>query len=477
MIRLHLGLLEYLLVDPKCPMVLILTCLRTGEIFPFEISCSKLLKRKLQTLLSSCSLSEFRGFLNEFPIFQSFVIPRLEPIMSNSFGVGSLTFTEVGDFISFSKSVIWERQSIYYSHQKLKAWDSGTVPFQISSNRFVAKYYSDIIDSIVFAIPNNRNQNFKVQIVEIGAGHGILSVLLAREMKSRSYSSHVLCTDIHTTIFKDLLTLPWIRQLCDEGSLDFATCSATSDPDQEENRNNSYNSTTTDVKGLHMLHSNKSSFDCSCPNDDCYCCCDVLVIIGNYAFDSFPVDLIGCNGLGDVFEIGEKRNINRHGKGRSRKSVSKSESESLPSPLNISTSYNNSENIRNPMQKSKSKYLARPLCRTCFHPITVTGTVTGISSTDTSPANFNLCCATCQHHVENGIKVGVKDGNRNINDNHNTNNDHNGNGNDHYKENGLLTRMLLHTTQKNKRKKKTDIDLDNEVGVFVFPTAGLTLLQ
>ena len=80
-------------------------------------------------------------------------------------------------------------------------------------------------------------------MVEIGAGHGRLSFLLAKELRTRHLNGMVICTDFHDTVFLELLCLPWVR-LCDEGYLDFSVCSAAV-------------SVSTKVSGLQLMHRGK----------------------------------------------------------------------------------------------------------------------------------------------------------------------------------------------------------------------------
>jgi hypothetical protein len=80
------------------------------------------------------------------------------------------------DCFPLSKSSIWKSQNEYYSDKAIAAWN--TVPCEISSNAFVAKKYADWI------IDNAARESFcKICVLEVGSGHGILSLLLARELQ------------------------------------------------------------------------------------------------------------------------------------------------------------------------------------------------------------------------------------------------------------------------------------------------------
>ena len=56
---------------------------------------------------------------------------------------------------------------------------------------------------------------FKVVVVEIGAGHGKLSLHMARAFAQHPMADtqiKVICTDFHAALFEEqLLSLPWIQ--------------------------------------------------------------------------------------------------------------------------------------------------------------------------------------------------------------------------------------------------------------------------
>jgi hypothetical protein len=130
-------------------------------------------------------------------------------------------------FVSFHHSTVWSLQQEFYHTTQLDAWD--TVPFQISSNTLVAHQYMDEVEKIIkrsFSVSRSEGSGERVCLVEIGAGHGILSYLLAKELRMRELNGVVICTDFHDTVFKKLLQLSWVREECVAGYLDFAVCGA-----------------------------------------------------------------------------------------------------------------------------------------------------------------------------------------------------------------------------------------------------------
>ncbi len=189
--------------------------------------------------------------------------------------------------IEYSKSKIWIKQQLYYQNQKYNAWSNGDIPYLISSNRAVAVEYMIYITKEIqsYRSMNNDTGHLKICILEIAAGHGILSYLLAKQaaelhQNDDSTRYEVIATDFHDNIFKDLLQLPWFNALCTLGVLDFAVLS------------------TKSTKISPLLHKGGPIGGC-----------DLLFIVGNYAFDSFPIDLVYFNKENDqIFEINKGLN-------------------------------------------------------------------------------------------------------------------------------------------------------------------------
>jgi hypothetical protein len=81
-----------------------------------------------------------------------------------------------GIFNSFSLSKIWRIQQQFYRSTKLFAWKD--VPYEISNNNLICSLYLEQMDRALEAFhPNPR-----VCLIEVGAGHGILSLLLSRQL-------------------------------------------------------------------------------------------------------------------------------------------------------------------------------------------------------------------------------------------------------------------------------------------------------
>lgn len=140
------------------------------------------------------------------------------------------------DHKPYSKSSLWAVQQNYYRERGARAWEQGEVPSMISSNPFVADMYVRMIMGMALsyhkelAKGNGLSRNGEVKInsshpsaedihtrmkdevnkssysnklriavVEIGAGHGLLSLLMARKFREIASTSSSLmrqnCSD------------------------------------------------------------------------------------------------------------------------------------------------------------------------------------------------------------------------------------------------------------------------------------------
>jgi hypothetical protein len=119
--------------------------------------------------------SERRSFDQEF--FS--LIPNLNPRIL--IAPTDRIFPHVGSsirgvFKPFSNSRIWEIQQNFYKSTNLRAWRD--VPYEISNNNLVCNLYMNQITRAL----ESFSRPVKLCIVEVGAGHGILSLLLAQEL-------------------------------------------------------------------------------------------------------------------------------------------------------------------------------------------------------------------------------------------------------------------------------------------------------
>ena len=314
-----------------CPMQLLLTLLRLGVKLDPQTCNPDVLKklRLLMHLTSTSSALEKTSLSNEawmLPTLKSLLLSSSSgvssfeaPVSSSSAAIQNLYYEEFPStavFKQYKDAHVWQEQKEYYQESKMEAWigNESKVPHAVSSNQMVADQYLTIIvqqsASAVHAKMNQynkhnigraraaekekegENQNkekkkeekdeiqVRVAVCEVGAGHGILSFLVARMLQKKSLQVRVqeliksesattsaptststststsassidddgidgkenengnlvayrceclvVCTDFHSDTFVDLLTLPWVQAACDEGGLDFAVCEAES---------------------------------------------------------------------------------------------------------------------------------------------------------------------------------------------------------------------------------------------------------
>ena len=228
-------------------------------------------------------------------------------------------------FLPFSQSAIWTTQQRYYERRQLAAWTEGDVPHSISSNPFVAELYLTKIAAALLgkflsddkACEVQAGGRLRLAITELGAGHGILSILLTRHLRVRSMGQRIrdlwtdkalgqepLCpprgvpidtvvvaTDFQGKIFEQLVALPWVAELCQGGGgsgtgsesavMSFAAPGA--------------------AGALCYISPSGRGGECVEP-------CDVLVVVGNYILDSLSVDIFVAlpaeGGGGSLVEVG-----------------------------------------------------------------------------------------------------------------------------------------------------------------------------
>ena len=310
----------------KVPLAVILASLRLG--LPINAACFTAnpgLQAKLRMLIERCSSSAERQSLT------------IEPWMTNTLLIAFCSSTDTctafaaGDattvkpaaaavfhsedessfpFKPYREARCWNRQKEYYARAGIRAWsaENAPVPSQVSSNLFVAEQYLALVVAQAANLRTNAcaaatgAAGITVNIVEVASGHGVLSILIARLLHHRSFKkrvdsysatsttptaaapavpaaptddmhARVICTDFHDSVFQELRKLPWVQSLCDADLLDFAVLDADALPEQRE---------------FGPLLSGRCSGQISG---------DLLVIIAQYAFDSFASDMYATVGV------------------------------------------------------------------------------------------------------------------------------------------------------------------------------------
>jgi len=134
----------------------------------------------------------------------------------------------------FSRSLLWRLQRASYQAQGLLAWRTGGVPFQITSNPFIARCYADVIAGLVrdlhgAAEPPRR----PLQLVELGAGSGRFGFYLVRALCAAFERDglarlpfRLVMTDLVERNLAGWADHPRLRPFVEQGVLDFAVFDA-----------------------------------------------------------------------------------------------------------------------------------------------------------------------------------------------------------------------------------------------------------
>ena len=128
--------------------------------------------------------------------------------------------------------MLWSLTRRYYEHKGPAAWSSGEIPFYVTSNPFVANCYAQLVLSFLrdaVRVPGFLNPSQPIYIVEMAAGHGLLSFLFLRRFLPMLRSSSIRQLDVRyvmTDIAESNLAA-WEQSAAlapfrDEGVLDFA---------------------------------------------------------------------------------------------------------------------------------------------------------------------------------------------------------------------------------------------------------------
>ena len=157
----------------------------------------QLLLRKISIWLQNASPTEvimFAQELRHYELLNTENAPLLHNLLSMEYEVPLIqglpphramlqnnTNEPFPSFISFANSRLWHQQQRFYETKSVKAWTNNHVPWQISTNGFVGAQYSE---KIIRAIEQMPSPISKLIIIEVGAGHGQLSYLLADTLSS-----------------------------------------------------------------------------------------------------------------------------------------------------------------------------------------------------------------------------------------------------------------------------------------------------
>ncbi len=172
----------------------------------------------------------------------------------------------------FAESMIWQLNRDYYQSAGVKAWQSGKVPHNLTSNSMVGKTYAELIFGILKDLAAKGAIEETVYILELGAGHGRLAFHTLRHLEALAAQVNLklpafcyILSDIAEDNLSFFLEHPQLAKYYEQGRLDCAYFDAIGD------------------NQIKLRFSNQviGQADLKQP----------LLVIANYFFDSIPTDL------------------------------------------------------------------------------------------------------------------------------------------------------------------------------------------
>lgn len=178
----------------------------------------------------------------------------------------------------FSQSMLWAAQRAYYDEAGIEAW-SGTVPFYITSNPYIADCYARIV--VRFFQDRCRLDaeaaKHPFYIMELGTGSGQFSYLMVKallryrkELQLENFNFVYVMTDFTQSNVNHWLEHSQLQPYFEQGVLDAAVF------DVEH------------ASDVHLTHSNMTLNKTELYNP--------LVVFANYLFDSIVADIFAGKG-------------------------------------------------------------------------------------------------------------------------------------------------------------------------------------
>ncbi len=132
-----------------------------------------------------------------------------------------------------SESIVWALQRRFYDSYGVSAWKDSHVPFEISSNAYLARRYAEILLGFLRDVRAGRlgkaGRDEPLLIVELGSGSGRLAYLVANELLLLTAALgmpapafRLVMTDFTENNLKTYATNPRLAELAEAGAIDFA---------------------------------------------------------------------------------------------------------------------------------------------------------------------------------------------------------------------------------------------------------------
>lgn len=167
-----------------------------------------------------------------------------------------------------SESLLWQVQRNFYTRHGTDAWRNGSLPFEITSNRYIARAYARAV--YAFWRDAGCRPGLSLRLLELGAGHGRFAFLflaefskLHRELSPSGAKFQYVVTDVSERNLEFISRHPRLLPFVKAGLLEFALFDLERDSFPR------------------MIRSGKSLADLA-PAP--------LAVIANYVFDSIAAD-------------------------------------------------------------------------------------------------------------------------------------------------------------------------------------------
>ncbi len=171
----------------------------------------------------------------------------------------------------FHDSMIWQLNRAYYKDIGIDAWSSGAVPHNITSNSYVGKTYASLIYAMLKDLARKSKLD-KVYIIELGSGHARLCFHVLKHLDKMVGQSAIplpdYCFVLSDIVEKNLEFFadhPQLMPYYSEGKCDY---------------------TYFDAMGSDEIQLRHSKINIKKGQLD-----QLVIVIGNYFFDSIPQDL------------------------------------------------------------------------------------------------------------------------------------------------------------------------------------------
>lgn len=134
-----------------------------------------------------------------------------------------------------SESLLWQVQRNFYTRHGADAWRNGSLPFEITSNRYIARAYARAV--FAFWRDAGCQPGLSLRIMELGAGHGRFAFLfltefskLHRELSPPAAKFQYVVTDVSERNLEFISRHPRLAPFVKAGLLEFALFDLERDP-------------------------------------------------------------------------------------------------------------------------------------------------------------------------------------------------------------------------------------------------------